>query len=104
MHPQQPAFSSDLPTRGCYAGDLERGLMAASDPRSEAEISWKLAAKHRFLGGIFFWTGFDYQGEPGPLRWPAIGLHRADFRRRKRSPRQPRPGTCAGSRDDWGKL
>ena len=26
-----------------------------------------------YLGGIFYWTGFDYRGEPNPLKYPATG-------------------------------
>lgn len=26
-----------------------------------------------WLGGFFYWTGFDYRGEPDPLVWPATG-------------------------------
>ena len=36
---------------------------------------WKPAAQRRWVGGYFYWTGFDYKGEPSPSRWPAIGSH-----------------------------
>lgn len=29
-------------------------------------------ANHRYMGGVFLWTAFDYYGEPSPFGWPAI--------------------------------
>ena len=34
---------------------------------------WKYYAAHPNLGGLFYWTGFDYRGEPNPMAWPATG-------------------------------
>ena len=34
---------------------------------------WKYYAAHPNLGGLFYWTGFDYRGEPNPMVWPATG-------------------------------
>lgn len=34
---------------------------------------WKYYAAHPGLGGLFYWTGFDYRGEPNPMVWPATG-------------------------------
>jgi beta-galactosidase len=36
---------------------------------------WKPAAQRPWVGGYFYWTGFDYKGEPSPSLWPAIGSH-----------------------------
>ncbi|MEN9444870.1 MAG: hypothetical protein RIS47_1761, partial [Bacteroidota bacterium] len=36
------------------------------------ESGWKFYASRPFLSGIFYWTGFDYRGEPTPYTWPAI--------------------------------
>ncbi|MDZ7372007.1 MAG: beta galactosidase jelly roll domain-containing protein, partial [candidate division KSB1 bacterium] len=33
--------------------------------------TWKLIKNHDFLSGMFYWTGFDYLGEPTPYDWPA---------------------------------
>ena len=33
---------------------------------------WAPVARHRFMAGEFFWTGFDYRGEPNPFGWPAV--------------------------------
>lgn len=36
---------------------------------------WKPAAERPWVGGYFYWTGFDYKGEPSPSQWPAIMSH-----------------------------
>lgn len=28
---------------------------------------------HKYMGGVFLWTAFDYFGEPSPFGWPGIG-------------------------------
>ena len=37
------------------------------------ERGWKYYAARPWLGGLFYWTGFDYRGEPAPMSWPATG-------------------------------
>lgn len=37
------------------------------------ERGWKFYAERPWLMGLFYWTGFDYRGEPSPLQWPATG-------------------------------
>lgn len=37
------------------------------------ERGWKFYDERPYLGGIFYWTGFDYRGEPNPLKYPATG-------------------------------
>ena len=37
------------------------------------ERGWKYYADRPWLGGLFYWTGFDYRGEPNPMAWPATG-------------------------------
>lgn len=32
--------------------------------------AWRLVAERPFMAGVFYWTGFDYRGEPTPLTWP----------------------------------
>ena len=34
---------------------------------------WKFYDERPWLGGLFYWTGFDYRGEPNPLEYPATG-------------------------------
>lgn len=35
------------------------------------ERGWKFYAEHEWAAGLFYWTGFDYRGEPNPLSYPA---------------------------------
>ena len=35
------------------------------------ERGWKFYAERPWGAGLFFWTGFDYRGEPNPLKYPA---------------------------------
>ena len=35
------------------------------------ERGWRFYAEHDWAAGAFFWTGFDYRGEPNPLEYPA---------------------------------
>lgn len=37
------------------------------------ERGWKFYAERPWLGGLFYWTGFDYRGETTPMGWPATG-------------------------------
>lgn len=34
---------------------------------------WRFYDERPWLGGLFYWTGFDYRGEPNPLKFPATG-------------------------------
>jgi beta-galactosidase len=38
---------------------------------STHEETWAVMKKHDYLSGMFYWTGFDYLGEPTPYWWPA---------------------------------
>ena len=35
------------------------------------ERGWKFYAERPWAAGLFYWTGFDYRGEPNPLSYPA---------------------------------
>ena len=37
------------------------------------ERGWRYYHSHPELGGLFYWTGFDYRGESNPMVWPATG-------------------------------
>jgi beta-galactosidase len=37
------------------------------------ERGWKFYRDNGWAGGLFYWTGFDYRGEPNPMKWPATG-------------------------------
>lgn len=72
--PWQPAVgteeSNTIGTRGVYVDDEDNGRIG---PRSlGTEIGWKFYSQRPFLAGLFYWTGFDYRGEPNPLKWPAV--------------------------------
>jgi beta-galactosidase len=62
-------------TRGIY---FENKALAHLSPREEgssggnAEIGWQYYAARPYLAGIFYWTGFDYRGEPTPYGFPGI--------------------------------
>ena len=66
-------------TRDCYFTDINQGCMAALNrsPQkgtiNEIERGMKFYNSRKWLGGLFFWTGFDYRGEPNPLAYPATG-------------------------------
>lgn len=36
------------------------------------ERGWKFYFERPWLAGLFYWTGFDYTGEPNPLSYPAV--------------------------------
>lgn len=40
------------------------------------ERGWKFYADRDWAAGLFYWTGFDYRGEPNPLSYPA---HDSEF-------------------------
>jgi len=65
-------------TRGIYYTDADKGHMAAINRTDTVypnliERGWKFYAEHPWLAGLFYWTGFDYMGEPNPMQWPAVG-------------------------------
>ena len=40
------------------------------------ERGWQFYADRPWAAGLFYWTGFDYRGEPNPLKYPA---HDSEF-------------------------
>ena len=68
-------------TRGLYYDDVENGRMASMNRRNDTRDScynvigrgWRYYEERPWLGGLFYWTGFDYRGEPNPLSFPATG-------------------------------
>jgi beta-galactosidase len=80
--PQQPGVgteeSTTRQTRGIYLDDRARGYLAPLKKATSGgnmETGWKHYAARPFLAGLFFWTGFDYRGEPNPYGWPQISSH-----------------------------
>lgn len=68
-------------TRGVYYTDSVRGHMAAlnREPDKDGTLNriergWKFYHEREdWLLGLFYWTGFDYMGEPNPMVYPAVG-------------------------------
>lgn len=78
--PRQPGVgteeSTTSATRGIALDDRARGWMAPADGAPQGrdiETGFKFYATRAFLAGLFFWTGFDYRGEPNPIGWPQVG-------------------------------
>lgn len=77
--PNQPTMGTEESTsggtRGIYVDDrADAHLMAKdrSDSSAGIEKGLNFYAKRPFLSGLFFWTGFDYRGEPNPIGWPQV--------------------------------
>ncbi len=85
QYPQRRALGTEettgCGTRGVYFDDEANGRMAALNRRNNTRDScynvigrgWKYYLERPWLGGLFYWTGFDYRGEPNPLAFPATG-------------------------------
>ncbi len=71
-------------TRGVYFNDERHpGWMRSMNfdtqkdgKENVIERGWRFYAEHDWAAGAFFWTGFDYRGEPNPLKYPA---HDSEF-------------------------
>ena len=79
IFPWQPAIGTEETTasgtRGIYITDPEKAYQAPSSFASEAgsiERGWKFYYERPYLAGLFYWTGFDYRGEPNPYGWPQV--------------------------------
>jgi len=66
-------------TRGVYFNDAKQpGRMRSMNldeknfgVENVIERGWRFYAENDWTAGAFFWTGFDYRGEPNPLKYPA---------------------------------
>lgn len=84
-YPDRKAVGTEETTgcgaRGVYYDDHANGYMKAinrspNGPDSiynAIERGWKFYDERPWLGGVFYWTGFDYRGEPNPMKYPATG-------------------------------
>ena len=70
-------------TRGIYFTDpASPGRMPAINRGTKPgvenviERGWQFYAERPWAAGLFYWTGFDYRGEPNPLSYPA---HDSEF-------------------------
>ena len=74
--------TSGCGTRNVYHTDSVKGWMKSINMEGEErsngeknviERGWKFYRDHIWAGGVFWWTGIDYRGEPNPMVWPATG-------------------------------
>lgn len=74
--------TSGCGTRGETATDAARGVMqsinTAGEERSAGEKNviergWHFYRDNPWAAGVFYWTGFDYRGEPNPMKWVSTG-------------------------------
>jgi beta-galactosidase len=79
--PHQPGMGTEegstFATRGVYVTDDIKHYKAAYDQKPRPSFysiqeGWKFYAARPYLAGVFFWTGFDYRGEPTPYGWPSV--------------------------------
>ena len=68
-------------TRGVYYADHDNGRMVSLNREKYGkdsiynciEKAWKFHYERPWSAGLFYWTGFDYRGEPNPMKYPATG-------------------------------
>lgn len=71
--------TSGAGTRGKYVTVPEEGWMTplnridTLNRINVIEHGWKFYKARPWTGGLFYWTGQDYRGEPNPMSWPATG-------------------------------
>lgn len=73
--------TSGCGTRNVYFDDPEGRWMVSlnrvADEKdgcmNRIERGWKFYADRPWAAGCFYWTGFDYRGEPNPMSFPATG-------------------------------
>lgn len=84
-YPQRRALGSEETTgcctRGIYFDAADEGRMMSLNRKPNGrdsllnciERGWKFYDERPYLAGLFYWTGFDYRGEPNPMKFPATG-------------------------------
>lgn len=79
-NPNLPMTSSEdtsaFMTRGEYTSDRKHNILGSYDTERAPwglthRAAWKEIDSRPFIAGGFVWTGFDYRGEPTPMRWPS---------------------------------
>ena len=71
--------TSGAGTRGVYRTVPEKGWIVPLNRNDTLgrvnviEYGWKFYKARPWGLGLFYWTGFDYRGEPNPMKWPATG-------------------------------
>ena len=80
-NPHLPLTSSEdgsaYMVRGEYKTDKSRNIIDSYDTEAAPwgathRNAWKAVAERPWLAGCFYWTGFDYHGEPKPFEWPSV--------------------------------
>lgn len=74
-------------TRGIYYDNIPQGHIAAANRTPDEkdgilnriERGWKFYNERPWLGGLFYWIGFDFRGEPNPIGYPQTGSHKGIF-------------------------
>lgn len=84
-YPQRRALGSEettgCGTRGIYFDAFDESHIMSLNRKPNGpdsllnciERGWKFYDERPYLAGLFYWTGFDYRGEPTPLGFPATG-------------------------------
>lgn len=80
-NPHLPLTSSEdgsaFMVRGEYTTDKTHNLMDSYDTQcanwgATHREAWRAVAERPWMAGCFYWTGFDYHGEPTPFAWPSV--------------------------------
>ncbi len=80
-HPHQPGWlteeTSGCGTRGIYTPDSAACHIPQFDRQGGTSIErgYKFCMEQEWMAGLFYWTGFDYRGEPTPFSYPANGSY-----------------------------
>lgn len=81
MSPELPLISSEdgsaFMVRGEYVTDKSKNVIDSYDTESAGwgathRKAWRVVAERPWMAGCFYWTGFDYHGEPTPFQWPSV--------------------------------
>lgn len=76
--PNQPIIGTEESnterTRGIYENNDEKCWKARFQVHNDAGMrnAWKFYDSLDWASGLFYWTGFDYRGEPTPFEFPAV--------------------------------
>lgn len=83
VHAQRPEFpltssedGSAIMVRGEYRTDRSKNILGSYDTErvgwgATHRRAWREVATRPWMAGCFYWTGFDYHGEPTPFKWPS---------------------------------
>ena len=74
-------------TRGVYYDNVKEGHIASLNRTPDEKdgtlnrigCGWKFYDERPWLGGLFYWIGFDFRGEPKPIGYPQTGTHKGIF-------------------------